>query len=373
MAEKIQEGLERVKLGEILQFGNGKVKPRTIGNIPVYGSNGIIDYCDKYNYEGETIIIGRVGACGSVYFVNKPVWISDNALAAKTKNRNNAKYVYYILKNLNLNQVALGSTQPLITQTLLNSLDIVICMNTNEQKAIAEVLSSFDDKIDLLYRQNKTLEAMAEALFRKWFIEEVKDDWEEVKLGASDLSQIIESGINYFEGQKIYLATADVQANDIVNTKTSITYNNRPSRANMQPVEYSVWFARKGEVKKVLMFDKYSKEEIDKFILSTGFAGLKTTKLSHYYIWCFVMSKDFQEIKDSFLSGSVQPDINNDGIKSIKILKPDNETLKNFNQIVEPIFHKIQVNKRQIRTLENLRDALLPKLINGKMRVKLLV
>ncbi len=182
-----------------------------------------------------------------------------------------------------------------------------------EQKAIASVLSSLDDKIDLLHRQNQTLEQMAETLFRKWFIEDAKEDWEEVKLGDSELSTIISSGIKRFEGEKIYLATGDVQDTNITGG-TKITYENRPSRANMQPVKFSVWFAKKGGVRKLLMFDDYS--DTNRYILSTGFSGLKTNELSHYYIWCFILTKEFQEIKDSLVSGSVQPDITNDGIKT---------------------------------------------------------
>ncbi|WP_425427207.1 restriction endonuclease subunit S [Sulfurihydrogenibium subterraneum] len=237
-----------------------------------------------------------------------------------------------------------------------------------EQKAIASVLSSLDDKIDLLHRQNQILEQMAETLFRKWFIEDAKDDWEEVSLGDSDLATIISSGIEKFEGEKIYLETGDVKDTNITGG-TKITYESRPSRANMQPIKFSVWFAKKGGVRKLLMFDDYS--DIDKYILSTGFSGLKTNELSHYYVWCFVLTKEFQEIKDSFVSGSVQPDITNEGIKNIIILKPDEQTLFKFNEIVKPLFYKYQQNKEQIQTLENLRDTLLPKLMSGEIRVKI--
>jgi type I restriction enzyme S subunit len=237
-----------------------------------------------------------------------------------------------------------------------------------EQKAIASVLSSLDDKIDLLHRQNQTLEQMAQTLFRKWFIEDAKEDWEEVSLGDSELSTIISSGIKKFENEKIYLATGDVQDTNITGG-TKITYENRPSRANMQPVKFSVWFAKKVGVRKLLMFDDYS--DIDKYILSTGFSGLKTNELSHYYIWCFVLTKEFQEIKDSLVSGSVQPDITNEGIRQITILKPDNKTLMKFNKIVKSIFYKYQQNKIQIQTLKKLRDTLLPKLMSGEVRVKI--
>ena len=159
---------KEMKLQEMLDFGNGKVKPKNNGDIPIYGGNGILGYGGDANYTGETIIIGRVGAyCGAVYYENKPIWISDNALSAKPKKNNCAKYLYYLLKYNDLNQWAGGSSHPLVTQRLLNSLKLTICSNPKTQTAIASVLSSLDDKIDLLHRQNATLEKMAETLFRR--------------------------------------------------------------------------------------------------------------------------------------------------------------------------------------------------------------
>ena len=118
------------KLGDIVTFGNGKVRPNSKGNIPIYGGNGILGYCDKFNYSGETIIVGRVGAyCGSVYYENRPIWVSDNALALKTKHNYETKYVYYLLKKYNLNEYAEGSSHPLVTQTLLNSIEVIFTDN----------------------------------------------------------------------------------------------------------------------------------------------------------------------------------------------------------------------------------------------------
>mgnify|MGYP000182454807 FL=1 len=74
------------RLDECTEIKNGKSRPKINGTIPIYGGNGILDYCNVSNVKGETIIIGRVGAyCGSVYFENKEIWVSDNALFAKPK------------------------------------------------------------------------------------------------------------------------------------------------------------------------------------------------------------------------------------------------------------------------------------------------
>ena len=89
-------GRKQCLLGEIVKFGNDKSRPKTEGIHPIYGGNGILAYTSETNYEGEIIVIGRVGAyCGATYYENRPIWVSDNALAATPKDNNNAKYLYY--------------------------------------------------------------------------------------------------------------------------------------------------------------------------------------------------------------------------------------------------------------------------------------
>ena len=85
-------------LDAVLEFSNGKKRPKNDGSIPVYGGNGVMDYCSQSNAEGENIIIGRVGAyCGNVYYENQPCWISDNAILARPKDNNVGKFLYYKL------------------------------------------------------------------------------------------------------------------------------------------------------------------------------------------------------------------------------------------------------------------------------------
>ena len=219
------------KLGDVIKFGNGKARLSSEGATPIYGGNGILGYSADANYVGETIVIGRVGAyCGATYYEDQPIWVSDNALAAKPKDRDNAKYLFYFLKNLDLNQHAQGSSHPLVTQTLLNSIDVEIVENPDEQKTIAAVLSSLDDKIDLLHRQNQTLEALAATLFRQWFVEEAGEDWEEVSVG--DYVELNLSSIDKFYSHKTiqYLDTGSLTEGEI-NCLLNVDLSDAPSRA----------------------------------------------------------------------------------------------------------------------------------------------
>ena len=322
--------------------------------------------------EPNSVIVAMYGATAGKIAINKIPLTTNQACCNLTIDEKIADYnfVYYYLYDsyAELENLASGAAQQNLNVGIISDFPISL-PPLAEQRAIAGVLSSLDDKIDLLHRENQTLEQIAETLFRQWFVEEASEDWDEVPLGNSSLATIIKSGIHYFEGEKIYLETGDVDNTEIKGGKP-VTYKNRPSRANMEPLPYSVWFAKKGGVRKLLMFDDYA-FNINDLILSTGFTGLKTTKLSHYYLWCYLLSSEFQDIKDNFISGSVQPDINNESLLQIMVLKPENETLIKFNQIVENYFHKISINRKQISVLERLRDTLLPKLMSGEVRVTL--
>ena len=341
---------QRVKLGEIAEFSNGKSRPNNVGNIPIYGGNGVLGYADESNCKDETIILGRVGAyCGCVYYENQPIWVSDNALIAKPKNHNSIKYIYYLLKYMNLNSHAQGSSHPLITQSLLNSLEVEVCVDYEAQQRIAEILSSLDDKIDLLHRQNKTLESLALTLFRHTFIENPKrNEWQIGKLG------------------------------DYV----KIVYGKNLPTKNLLKQGYAVF----GGNGKIGYFDKYIYEEPQVLISCRGEASgkvniserksfitnnsliLERTKDEHItfeYLKYWCLSNNFS----TYVSGSAQPQITIEGLYSADFLKPNFNVIREFSEIVLSLENKISHNIKEIQNLESLRDIMLPKLLSGEMEV----
>lgn len=111
-------------LQKMIDFSNGKKRPETLGNIPVYGGNGILAYTDQANSE-NCVIIGRVGAyCGNTFLCLGKCWTSDNAIQAKSKNDSSPLFIYYLLKNAALPSRHIGTGQPLMTQGILNSIPI---------------------------------------------------------------------------------------------------------------------------------------------------------------------------------------------------------------------------------------------------------
>ena len=160
-------------LGGLLSFSNGKSSPERSDRLPhpVYGSNGIIGFSDETNSDPNTIVVGRVGSyCGSLHYSDRTCWVTDNAIRATARDENDTRFLLYLLQTLQLNNWRAGSGQPLLNQTILSSIPVTV-PPLPEQRGIAHILGTLDDKIELNRRMNETLEAMARALFKDWFVD----------------------------------------------------------------------------------------------------------------------------------------------------------------------------------------------------------
>ncbi|MDE5907706.1 MAG: restriction endonuclease subunit S [Lachnospiraceae bacterium] len=141
------------KLSELMTFGNGKTRPKTDGTIPVYGGNGVLSHTNQHNIE-NAILIGRVGAyCGSVYLEQGICWVSDNAIFAKSKVSKDEFFDYFLLKGLNLFNHHVGTGQQLLTQEILNNIDVAkfdieqVETFNKKAKAVFETISTNQSEI----------------------------------------------------------------------------------------------------------------------------------------------------------------------------------------------------------------------------------
>lgn len=161
-------------LGDFVEFKNGRSSPdRTdTGAFAVYGSNGEIGKADVTNAPEGTLVVGRVGSyCGSVHYSPNKCWVTDNAIIGSSKSQKDSRFWFYKLASLDLNNYRAGSGQPLLNQQILNSIQVSIPASEDDRFQIAKALAAFDDKIDLNRRINQTLEAMAQAIFKSWFVD----------------------------------------------------------------------------------------------------------------------------------------------------------------------------------------------------------
>lgn len=148
-----KETIERSKLSELMIFSNGKSRPKTDGTIPVYGGNGVLSYTNQYNAE-NVILIGRVGAyCGSVYLEQGICWVSDNAIFAKSKVSKDEFFDYFLLKWLNLFNHHVGTGQQLLTQEILNNIEVIkpdiqqVEIFNKKSKSVFEAISANRNEI----------------------------------------------------------------------------------------------------------------------------------------------------------------------------------------------------------------------------------
>ncbi|NKQ39646.1 MAG: hypothetical protein HF967_09335 [Methanosarcinales archaeon] len=387
-------GVKELRSEIELSYGKSLPKRNRIkGKYLVYGSNGVVDTHNKYIVKAPGIIIGRKGSVGEIVFSKHDFYPIDTTYYIILKKKGNISFWYYFLQTCYLNKMNSHAAVP-----GLNREDVYILKKAippiQEQKAIAKILSDLDSKIELLQKQNKTLENIGQVIFKHWFVDfefpnengkpykssggkmidselgEIPEGWSVGNIDDGISSKLIKTGINNFKNEKTYLTTACVNGKDIIDTSTKITIIKKPSRANMQPIFNSIWFAKMKDSKKVLLINAYDKWILDNIILSTGFSGIKPLNDMLYYLWIIISSNKFEIEKNSLCLGTTMQAINNENIRKIKYLIPKNNLINNFNKVVDANFQKISINKLEIKTLQKTRDLLLPKLMSGKIRVK---
>jgi type I restriction enzyme S subunit len=147
------------------------------GNYPYYGASGVIDYVDNFLFDGEYVLDSEDGEnlktrqTPIAFKAKGKFWVNNHAHVMQDHTEWLNDLLVYYFQNLDLSEYLTGAVQPKLNKANLESIKFFLPVDPDEQRAIASVLSSLDAKIDLLHRQNKTLEAMAEALFRQWFVE----------------------------------------------------------------------------------------------------------------------------------------------------------------------------------------------------------
>lgn len=237
-----------------------------------------------------------------------------------------------------------------------------------EQKAIAKLLSGLDDKIDLLHRQNKILEAIAETLFRQWFIEEAQEDWEEKSL--LDLIELVGGGTpktstpEYWDGDIPWLSGGDiatnhkgfVSASDKTITKAGVTN----SSAKLLPRFATVISARGTVGKYCLLANKMAFSQSNYGILP---------RIKNCYFFTYLLINYVVDELHAAAYGSVFDTITTSTFREAKFAVAPLSKILEFEEFVACYFYKKLGNQTQIQTLKKLRDTLLPKLMSGEVRV----
>ena len=410
-------------IGEHLLIRNGKSSPsRAItGEYPVYGSNGIIGYSDEYNANENTIIIGRVGSyCGSVYISGKKCWVTDNAIIGTAKNENESHFWFYLLKKIDLNNYSTGSGQPLINQTIINTISVTIPKLSEKRVAIGHFLRHFDQKINLSLNINQSLEQMSQTLFKSWFVDfdpvidnalDAGNPIPEALQSRAELRQKVRSSADFkpllveirslfpseFEETELGWVpkgwTLKSVAKSInINPSIKLPKNKIAKYVDMKSLPtqgYSIsdiiekpysggakfqnndtLFARitpcleNGKTGFVDFLD-----EKETAFGSTEFIVMRGTPQVHYlYVACLARENNFRlHAIQNMVGSSGRQRVQNSCFDSFYIAIPTPAVMSLFSGKVSSYFDKMYFCNLENKSLTALRDTLLPKLISGEL------
>jgi type I restriction enzyme, S subunit len=389
-------------IGAFCPFAYGKGLRETHrnanGNIKVYGSNGPVGSHDQPLVNEPGIVIGRKGTVGAVHFSSEPFWPIDTTFFVVSEAGRDLKYTYYLLKSIGLEHMNADSAVPGLNRDAAHARQVLV-PEYDEQRAIAHILGSLDDKIGLNRRMNRTLEAMARAIFKSWFIDFLPvrakqrartQTGDPVRARRGEPCVRPDSGLpddiaalfpDSFEDSglgEIPKGWETGKVSDLAN----VTSGKRPQkRSKEKTAEFNVPLYGGGGIM-AYVTEAMIKEP---FIL-TGRVGtlgkifriteacwpsdntlLLFPKDKIYLQFLFFM---LQRIGfDSLNRGSTQPLVTQTDLKNQSLIIPSESIMNFFWDKVCFLFEKIDKNILEANTLISLRDTLLPKLISGEVRI----
>jgi len=392
-------------LGELTISHDGKRKPvkgsdRRPGPYPYYGASGIVDYVDDFLIDGDFLLVAEDGEnlrtrqTPIAFMARGKSWVNNHAHIVTGNDKADTLFLMYALQNSDINGYLTGAVMPKLTQGNLNKIQIS-CPSINEQKTIAHILGTLDDKIELNRRMNATLEAMARALFQSWFVDfdpvRAKLDgrkpagldaataalfpahFQDSPLGhiphgwsVRSLDQIAHF-LNGLALQKYppsngetlpvikiaQLRKGDSEGADRCNTELAPEYIVEDGDVLFSwsgSLEVELWCGGRGALNQHLF--KVTSPEFPKWF---------------YYLWTLFHLDEFRHIAAG--KATTMGHIQRGHLTAAKALVPPPALLKSMTHIMVPLIDQIIANRAQSSTLATLRNTLLPKLLSGELSV----
>ena len=399
-------------IGNFAPFNYGKGLPERqrdpFGNVPVFGSSGIVGFHAEALTAGPTVIIGRKGTVGAVYFSSKECWPIDTTFFVEDKEALNARFKYYLFKSLGLEHMNADSAVPGLNREAVHARSIRV-PPLPEQRAIAHILGTLDDKIELNRRMSQTLEAIARALFKAWFVDfepvraklagrwqrgqslpglpaelydlfpnrlvdselgEIPEGWE-VK-PVSDLAEVVGGStprtdrVEYWQGGIHHWVTpkdlSTLSLPVLLDTERKITDAGLSQISSGLLPKGTVLLSSRAPIGYLAIAEV-------PVAVNQGFIAMKPRPgISNLFLLRWA-SAAYEEIV-SYANGSTFLEISKSSFKLIQVVLPSTSVMAAFDRMSRPMYHKVVENERQSHVLAALRDALLPKLISGEMRVR---
>ncbi|MDO8967634.1 restriction endonuclease subunit S [Algoriphagus sp.] len=332
----------------------------------------------KYLLKAGDIVFTRVGSVDLSAYIkqHQEGWMFSSRMLRVRPNLDiiNARFLSYYFQQQNFRDyilnISVGATMPSINTGILKGIPISF-PDLPQQQAIASILSSLDDKIDLLHRQNATLEKMAETLFRQWFVEEAKEEWEEVDLeyvtkritdGAHNSPPTTEDGfpmasVKDMHDWGIHINSCRKICKDAYDELV---------RNDCRPLKHDIIIAKDGSYLKHVFV---APNDMDMVVLSSIAILRPNGKYNPMLLATYLKMESTIERLKNIVTGAVIPRIVLKDFRKFKIQLPPIEIQIEALKFIEPIYQKCWQNINQIHTLTQIRDTLLPKLMSGEVSV----
>ncbi|MHC4478673.1 MAG: restriction endonuclease subunit S [Planctomycetota bacterium] len=366
------------------------------GTVPVVSSGGVSSYHDTAAANGPGVILGRKGVVGSVYYIPSDYWPHDTTLWVKDFHGNEPRFVYYFFRWLapRIATLDVGSANPTLNRNHVHPIEIHWPADISEQRAIAHVLGTLDDKIELNRRMNETLEAMAKAIFMSWFVDfdpvrakaegrktglprEIEklfpDSFEDSELGEIPRGWRVKSLdeiATYLNGLALqkYPPTSDdyLPVIKIAELRSGITTNSGKASPEIPhkyivedgdvlfpwsgSLEVVIWCGGKGALNQHLF--KVLSESYPKWF---------------YYFWTLQHLPDFRLIAEG--KATTMGHIQRRHLTEAKVVEPPSGMLNMGTEHIGRLLDLKIERDIQSRNLATIRDVLLPKLISGEIRI----
>lgn len=396
------------KLGDLIEIFNNKRVPLSAKQreglekiYPYYGAQGIVDYVDDYIFEGKYILIAEDGE--NLKSNNKSIctlatgkyWVNNHAHIIKGNDKTNTDFLYYKLNSINFAPYITGSAQPKLNKENLLKIELYIPSKEYQDK-IAKVLTLLDQKIKINNQINQELEAMAKTLYDYWFVQfdfpdqngkpykssggkmvynpelkrEIPEGWGVETL--RDLESKIITGktpsrtnSDNFGGKIPFITIGDIRGNTFIySTAESLTDLGASVQQNKYLPEGSLCVSCIATVGEIGFTTEWShtNQQINSIVFEDE---------THRYYLYFALKNYFENAKASAKTGNTFANMNKEDFSGIRIILPRNEIKNNFHKITEPYFAQIKCLQGQNQELTQLRDWLLPMLMNGQVKVEL--
>ena len=379
------------RLGDLINLKRGydlPVSQRLYGPYPVISSAGISGYHNEYKVEGEGVVTGRYGTLGEMYYVNGKYWPHNTALYVANFKGNNPKYIYYLLSCLGRIRTSDKSAVPGVNRNELHEMAVPAIEDKVQQKKIADVLSALDTKIDCNNRINAELEAMAKTLYDYWFVQFDFPDANGKPYKSSGGKMVYNSTLkreiplkwevwslkNLVEVVKGNVSPSDIDAItpyvglEHIGRKTIVLSDWATSdSANSDKTAFKKNDILFGKIRPY--FHKVVAAPFDG-ITSTDTIILRPKKKSFLGLALeTVFSDEFIESATQSSTGSKMPRADWSVLQHYKIPVPKTDLLEAYQSAFEGVLKKTYLSSIENKKLSDLRDWLLPMLMNCQVTV----